>query len=280
VTLGAGGTPGDPRPIGVFDSGVGGLTVVRALRRALPEEQIVYLGDTARLPYGTKTAATVARYALQAAGALVAQDVKLLVIACNTATALALEPLRAALAPLPVVGVIEPGAAAAVAASRGRRIAVLATESTIAHGAYDAAIRRLAPDAVVLGRACPLFVSLAEEGWVDGEVPAAVASHYVSDLPAAGFDTVVLGCTHFPVLEPVLGRVLGPRIALVDSAQTTAAVVAAVLAQGALAAPGGGAGSGAACRFLATDGPDRFARVGARFLGEPVEPASVRLVDL
>jgi glutamate racemase len=138
----------------------------------------------------------------------------------------------------------------------------------------------LLPDASVLGRACPLFVSLAEEGWIEGAVPEAVARHYVGDLPGAGCDTVVLGCTHFPVLEPVLGRVLGPRITLVDSAQTTAAAVAGVLAERGLAAPGAGAGGGSPCRFLATDGPDRFARVGARFLGEPVDPAFVRLVDL
>ena len=290
-------------PIGVFDSGVGGLTVLRALRAHLPHESFLYLGDTARLPYGTKSSVTVTRYARQAAQVLVDRGIKLLVIACNTASAVAVDDLAQALHPLPVVGVVEPGAAAACEASGHGRIAVIGTESTIRGGAYDRAIARRRPSAAVVGRACPLFVSLAEEGWCDGPIPEAVAERYLADLrPApddpASIDCLVLGCTHFPVLRPAIAAVMGPEVTLVDSAETTARVVAGMLAQRGLAAPSGDAsarategaglrqaapgerGSAAAVTLLATDGPERFARVGARFLGLPLEPGMVSLVDL
>ncbi|MEM6995276.1 MAG: glutamate racemase [Myxococcota bacterium] len=281
-------TAGDARaPIGVFDSGVGGLTVLAALRMRLPHERFVYLGDTARLPYGTKTGGTVARYALQAARCLMRRDVKMIVVACNTASAVAIEPLAAAkeLAGVPVVGVVEPGAAAAVAQSRTGRIAVLGTESTIVGGAYDRAIARRRAEAIVTGRPCPLFVALAEEGWVTGDVPRAVAETYVADLVQAGardgrpdHDTVVLGCTHFPVLREVIASVAGPDVALVDSAETTADVVATRLEEASLSAPG--AVSSPTPVLLATDGAERFARVGARFLGLPLRAADVEVVDL
>lgn len=279
----------DPRraPIGVFDSGVGGLTVLRALRARLPHESFLYLGDTARLPYGTKSSSTVTRYARQAAQVLVDRGIKLLVVACNTASAVAVDDLAQRLAPLPVVGVVEPGAAAACAASAHGRIVVIGTESTIRGGAYERAIARRRPSATVLGRPCPLFVALAEEGWCDGPIPEAVAERYLGDLrpepsDPASIDCLVLGCTHFPVLRPAVAAVMGTAVALVDSAETTAHAVAGMLAEAGLAAPAGGAeGSPAApVALLATDGPERFARVGARFLGLPLEPGAVSLVDL
>ena len=282
----------DPRAIGVFDSGVGGLTVLAALRRALPAESFVYLGDTARLPYGTKTPATVTRYARQAAAHLTRRGIKLLVIACNTASAVAVEALATELAPLPVIGVVEPGADAATRATRDGRIAVVGTEGTIAGGAYVRAIHRRRPDAVVTGRPCPLFVALAEEGWVEGTVPEAAAAAYLADLvgPQGDHDTLVLGCTHFPLLRPAIATVARPDVALVDSAETTAAAVARTIDDTGLAAPavppvGEGAATAATravsrLRFLATDGPERFARVGAGFLGLAFGPGDVEVVDL
>jgi len=271
-------------PIGVFDSGVGGLTVLAALRARLPHERFVYLGDTARLPYGTKTGHTVARYALQAARCLMQRQVKLLVIACNTASAVAIEPLSSAseLAGVPVIGVVEPGADAAVARSSSGRIAVIGTESTIRGGAYERAIEKRRPDAVVTGRACPLFVALAEEGWVHGAVPTEVARTYleslVSNADGAAHDTLVLGCTHFPVLAEVIASVCGPRVALVDSADTTAEAVAARLEHEGLRAAV--TASTPAPVLLATDGAERFARVGAQFLGLPLAAQDVEIVDL
>lgn len=266
-------------PIGVFDSGVGGLTVLRALRAALPGESFIYLGDTARLPYGTKSGETVTRYAEQAARALVRRDVKLLVIACNTASAVALGHLAAAFAPLPVVGVIEPGADAACAASRSGQIGVIATEGTVRGGAYERAIRARRPDAAVTSAPCPLFVALAEEGWVRGPITEAIARRYLEPLVAEhpALDALVLGCTHFPVLRDAIAAAVGSRITLVDSAETTAQAVAARLTRNGLRAPDGPAGG---VRFLATDAPARFARVGAVFLGEAIAPEAVELVDL
>lgn len=268
----------DPRPIGVFDSGVGGITVLRALHHRLPAEDLVYLGDTARLPYGTKSAETVTRYAMQAAGALMARDVKMLVIACNTASAVATQALAQALAPVPVVGVIEPGANAALAATRGGSIAVLATEGTVAGGAYLRAIHARAPEAHVVQAAATVFVALAEEGWTDGAVTEAAVRAYLAPLfetePAP--DTLVLGCTHFPVLADVIRAQLPRGTALVDSATTTADAVSGVLTSHGIASP---ARQGRV-RFLATDGPERFARVGRIFFGSAIAPDEVDLIDL
>jgi glutamate racemase len=262
--------------IGVFDSGVGGLTVLRALRRALPGRDFIYLGDTARLPYGTKSAASVVRYAEQAADALVARDLSCLVIACNTASAVALDALRRRYAPLPVVGVVEPGAMAACAASRSGRIAVIATEGTVRAGAYEAAIRRLRPDASVTATACALFVALAEEGWVDGPATELIIRRYLEPLlgVAAAPDVLLLGCTHFPVLADAIRAVTGGAVTIVDSAGTTAAAVRAEL--GDAVGPPHARGS---MRLLATDGAARFARVGAGFLGEPIAPGDVEIGD-
>jgi glutamate racemase len=267
-------------PIGVFDSGVGGLTVVAALRAALPQEQLLYLGDTARVPYGSKTPASVVRYAVQAASALVDRGVKALVVACNTASAVALAPLTREFAPLPVFGVIEPGASAAVAASATGRIAVIATEGTVRGGAYPAAIAARAPLATVVSAAAPLLVALAEEGWTEGEVVDAVLARYLDPLFAVATppDALVLGCTHFPVFRHAIAARLGPAVRVVDSAATTAADVAAALASAGLARSAA-AGAGPV-RFLVTDGPARFARVGGVFLGAEVAPEAVELVDL
>ena len=268
-------------PIGVFDSGVGGLTVLRALRAELPAESFIYLGDTARLPYGTKSEHTVARYALQAADELVERGIKCLVVACNTASAAGLPALQQRFPELSVVGVIEPGARAACAASNSGRIAVLATESTVRGGAYTQAITRFRPDARVTAIACAIFVALAEEGWTDGPVVAAAAERYLAPLRAAGAagpDALVLGCTHFPVLAGAIAAAVGPELCIVDSAATTAAAVHRELLARALlrrvdAAP-------ASVAFLATDGIARFAAVGGRFLGSPIEVSAVELIDL
>jgi glutamate racemase len=285
-------------PIGVFDSGVGGLTVLRALREALPDQDFVYLGDTARLPYGTKSPETVARYSLQCAAALVARGIGRLVVACNTASASALGALRERYPDLPVVGVIEPGAEAAVAASASQRIAVIATEGTIRGGAYQAAIRRRSPTAEVTARACSMFVALAEEGWTDGAVAEAAAHRYLDPVFSVRTppDTLVLGCTHFPVLEPALRAVLPAQVRIVDSAATTAAALLAELrgagadprgapgtdAGAAVSAEAGSSGTarGGRITWLATDDAGRFARVGARFFGEGLGAEAVQIIDL
>ncbi len=264
-------------PIGIFDSGIGGLTVMRALVARLPHERFLYLGDTARLPYGTKSADTVTRYALQAAAALMRRKVKMLVVACNTASAVALPALEKMFAPTPVIGVILPGAEAALAAAPDGPIAIIATEGTVKGGAYVRAIQDRAASVPVIQQACPLFVAIAEEGLVEGEIAEAVARRYLGPLLRAvpRPKALVLGCTHFPALETTIAKIMGPDIALVDSAATTAAAVEQRLARRNLFGKDGGAH-----RFLATDAPDRFARVGEIFLGQPIDPGSVELVDL
>jgi glutamate racemase len=258
-------------PIGVFDSGVGGLTVLRELIARLPHEHTVYLGDTARVPYGTRSREVVTRYALLCARHLAAQGVKLLVVACNTVSADSLPALAEAL-PIPVIGVIEPGAQAAAQLSRGGLIAVLGTPGTVASGAYQAALRRMAPLAQVIARACPLFVPLAEEGWTDGEVPRLVAERYLSDLRHA--DTVLLGCTHYPLLAPTIAQVVGAGPKIIDGARATAEAVAHLLEARGLARRDGVAQHRTAC----TDLPERFQQVAERFLGRPV--GVVDVVDL
>lgn len=267
-------------PIGIFDSGVGGLTVLRALRRLLPDEDLLYLGDTARVPYGTKSAASVVRYASQAADCLVARGVKALVIACNTASAVALEVLRERYAPLPVEGVIEPGARAACELSASGRIAVLATEGTVAGGAYPRAIRAFRPDTAVESVPASLLVALAEEGWLEGALVEGVIGRYLSPLleqpPGRRPDTLVLGCTHFPVLESAIHAVAGEEVAVVDSAATTAAVVRAHLQRAGLLRQGSGPG-GTHC--LVTDNPARFARVAHIFADGLLDSDRVELID-
>jgi glutamate racemase len=256
----------DPRPLGVFDSGVGGLTVLRALRERLPAESLVYLGDTARVPYGTKSAQVVTRYAQLNAAFLTSLDVKLLVVACNTASAVALPALRSSLS-IPVVGVIEPGARRAAARTESGVVGVLGTPGTIHSGAYQRALEAERPGLTVHAQACPLFVPLAEEGWLTGDVPRLVARRYLEPLLGKGMDTVVLGCTHYPLLRGVLQEVLGTDVALVDSGDATAEAVAQVLDAGGARAS---SPQGRTESFYVTDVPERFVAVSARFLGTTV----------
>jgi glutamate racemase len=262
-------------PIGVFDSGVGGLTVLRALTARLPYEDTIYLGDTARVPYGTRSGEVVTRYALMSARHLARHRIKLLVVACNTVSAHSLPALASTL-PIPVLGVIEPGAEVAAARTRGGGIAVLGTPATVASGAYQAVLRRVAPLAPVITRACPLFVPLAEEGWTDGEVPRLIAERYLADLRRARVDTAVLGCTHYPLLKRTISEVLGPEVAIVDSADAITQSVTTLLRGRRLLR--GERRDAARHRTLCTDVPDRFRAVAERFLGRPV--ADVELIDL
>jgi glutamate racemase len=251
--------------IGIFDSGVGGLTVQRAILDALPGDDTVYLGDTARVPYGTKSAETVVQYSLRNAAVLKAQGIDLLVVACNTASAVALPALRAAL-PVPVIGVVEPGARAAAAATRTGRIGVIGTTGTIASGAYQRALALARPGAVVVARASPLLVPMAEEGWTDpaDELVRGVLRRYLAPFLTDRIDTLVLGCTHYPLFKAAIAAAL-PGVVLVDSAETVAAEVKALL-------PATG-GEVATHRFLVTDTPEKFLAVAGRFLGRPVEAA-------
>ena len=262
----------------MFDSGVGGLTVLKALAAELPHEHFVYLGDTARLPYGTKSPETVARYALQAAEALCAYGVKCLVIACNTASALALEEIRGSTA-VPVLGVIETGANEAASSSKTREILVIGTDATIASHAYAAACRERGLRA--LEKACPLLVPLVEEGWVEHAVTEQVARIYLAEAFADGFrdaDTLVLACTHYPLLMPVLRRVAPEHVRIVDSAESTAHAVAAHLREPISVNTSEERRSVARLKFFATDSTEKFRRLGQRFLGRAID--TVQHVDL
>lgn len=266
-------------PIGVFDSGVGGLTVLKAIRETLPNEDLIYLGDTARLPYGTKSPVSISRYAGQATAQLQEQGIKLLVVACNTASAVALDALRRQMEPLPVIGVVEPGAAAAVEARPGGSHLVLATEATVGLGAYRDAIRTRDETADVRELACELLVALAEEGWTGGEIAGPIIRRYLEPIEASDRqpDTVILGCTHFPLLRGAIAEALMPGTSIVDSASTTAAVARRLLEDRDLANPRSSTGG---LRLLATDGATRFARVGGQFLGETLSASDVEIVDL
>jgi len=253
------------RAIGVFDSGIGGLTVLKEIMRLLPGEELLYLGDTARVPYGTKSPPTVLRYALEAAAFLAERRVKMLVVACNTASSVAL-PALAKRFSLPVIGVIEPGARRAVAVTRNRRVGVIGTEGTIKSGAYTRAIHAFDGDIEVYATSCPLFVPLAEEGWAEHPVARATASEYLAPLMARGIDTLVLGCTHYPLLKNTLQAVLGDGVVLIDSAAETARLVAARLAEQALFRRGPAANP----HFFVTDIPHRFEKVGGAFIGAPL----------
>lgn len=257
--------PGVAAPlIGVFDSGVGGLTVVAALRRRLPGASILYLGDTARLPYGTKSRRTVLRYSQANVDFLERRGVDALVVACNTASAMALDDL---VVRTPHWGVLEPGASAAVAAA-GRHVGVIATESTVRSRAYEQAIRRLNPDLQVSQQACPLLVPLVEEGWEDDEITERVVARYLEPLLEEGIDTLLLGCTHYPLLRGVLERVCGPAVSLVDSAESTGRLVEHKLRNGDRG--GGIEAQSPGVRLFATDAGSRFAKLAERILGEPV----------
>lgn len=282
-------------PIGIFDSGVGGLTVYRALHERLPDERFVYLGDTARVPYGTKSLATVERYAIENSRFLEAHGIKLLVVACNTASALALPAIRRSVG-VEVIGVIEPGARAAAESSLKRvdessskqsaekRIGVIATEATVQSGAYSAAIARIAPGVPVVERACPLFVALAEEGWAATDVARAVATEYLLDLRAQAVETLVLGCTHYPILRGVIQETVGEHVQLIDSGEATARDVEALLVADGLAreATEDRARQRHLCddldHFYVTDAAERFSRVAERFLGSA--PSVLEAVEI
>ena len=268
-------------PIGIFDSGVGGLTVLRAVRSALPSESLVYLGDTARVPYGNKSPATVARYALEDSRFLLGRGVKMIVIACNTASALAAPALRSEFPGVPILGMIGPGSRAATRATRNGRIGVIATAATIGSGAYEQRIRATfaasgrEPE-LIRSVACPLFVPLAEEGETDSEIARLAAAKYLAPLKADRIDTLVLGCTHYPLLRRVIAETMGPEVTLVDSAEAAAAETATLLGtSGLLCSSNQPARSES---FFVTDAANRFATIASAILGSP--PASLELVSL
>lgn len=262
-------------PIGVFDSGMGGLTVLRALRKMLPQESYIYLGDTARLPYGTKSPDTVKQYAIQMTRLLVERRVKAVVIACNTATTAALSHLQEMLLDIPVMGVVVPGSEAAVLASKNRRIAVLATETTIASNAYQKLIQAALPEVQLRVRACSVLVALAEEGMVDNAISREAISHYLDDF--SNEDTLLLGCTHFPVFKPLFTKLLPQHVTLVDSGEATAKSLSQLLMQRQLLAPS--QTSRPRIKYLVTDSVQRFQRVGEIFLGEKLQLEDIELVN-
>jgi glutamate racemase len=261
-------------PIGIFDSGVGGLTVFRAIERRLPHESLIYLGDTARIPYGTRSRETVERYALEDVAFILSKNVKAIVIACNTASAHAAERL-ARECPVPVLGVIQPGARRAVEKTRTGYIGVIATEGTVASGAYEQAMVRARSGLEIISRACPLFVPLAEEGWVNHPVTRQVAEEYLAELRASRVDTLVLGCTHYPILRPIIEDVMGDQITYIDSGEAVAEEVVRLLSELELAREEGLARTE---EFYVTDSAARFRRVAELFLGRPLE--SVSMVEL
>lgn len=259
-------------PIGIFDSGIGGLTVARAIYARLPHESTIYFGDTARVPYGPKSPETVVRYSREILHWLLEERVKAIVVACNTVTAHAL-PTLADESPVPIIGVIDPGARAAVRAAQGGTIGVIGTAGTIASHAYAQAIAKRGPGVPVVERACPLFVPLVEEGWFEHEATALVAEEYLTPLRDAGVRALVLGCTHYPLLKPLLQRVMGPDVTLIDSADETAAVLAATLERSGLAVGPLAADAPATHRFAVSDDEPRFLAVGARFIGARLDRA-------
>jgi glutamate racemase len=263
------------RPIGVFDSGIGGLTVVAALREALPGESIIYIGDTARVPYGGKSQATIERYSQELAGLLLADGAKCIVVACNTASALGVPRLQETLR-VPVTGVIEPGAQAAIKATRNGRIGVIGTRATIASRAYERAIEEIDSQVEVFTEPCPLFVPLIEEGWLEDAVTDSVIARYLEKMLRHGVDTLVLGCTHYPLLREAIQKFTGPEIALVDSAQNTALAVRKVLTQHKLAAPKKNVGK---LQVALTDESTGFLRVAEEALGLQVGDVKLRPVQ-
>lgn len=261
------------RPIGVFDSGVGGLTVLRELMKTLPHEDILYIGDTARVPYGTKSAETVSRYAVQNTNFLIKKNIKLLVVACNTASSLSLPCLEERFH-IPVVGVIRPGAASTIQATRNNRIGVIGTEATIRSRAYDKVLKELNRDIKVYSKACPLFVPLAEEGWTDNDIAYAIAERYLEELNKKGIDTLILGCTHYPLLKGTIKDVMGKDVQLIDSAVETAKFVERILSKDKLMREK----HKASVQIFVTDLPEKFLLLGSRFLGKTME--NVTHVDL
>ncbi len=261
------------RPIGVFDSGVGGLTVVKQLSKILPNEQLIYFGDTARIPYGTKSKRLIQQFALEDALFLLQFNIKFLVVACNTASSSALEILNERMT-IPVEGVVEPGAQAAVQNTRSKRIGIIGTSATIKSSSYSKAILNLMPEAQVFGQPCPLLVPLVEEGWLDDEVTEMTLKKYLAPLMEKQVDTIILGCTHYPLLEPAIRKIVGPQVALIDSGKETARVVKEKLAALSLVNAGPKA---AEDLYFVSDSARQFSEVGSRFLGKPLE--NVQRID-
>lgn len=269
-----GSKPEVEKAIGVFDSGLGGLTVLREVIKALPDESTIYLGDTARVPYGTKSPETVSKYALECARFLLKREIKVLIVACNTVSAVGITVLKKTL-PLPVIGVLEPGAKGAVGATRNGRVGVIGTEATIKSLAYPKAIKVLNKRLEVISQACPLFVPLVEEGWIDNEIALLVAERYLSTLRKDDIDTLVLGCTHYPLLKGVIGKVMGEGVRLIDSAEETAQETRRVLEKMELLRKRKGP---IFRQYYVTDIPQRFEEIGGRFLGERLE--GIKQVEL
>lgn len=268
------GNPKSNAPIGIFDSGVGGLTVFRAIEQRLPNESLIYLGDTARIPYGVRSPATIERYSVECASFVQARGVKAIVIACNTASALAANYLRSKF-DLPITGVIRPGSRRAVEKTRNGHIGVIATEATVGSGAYERAMLAINGALRITSRACPLFVPLAEEGWLNHPVTRQVAEEYLAELRSSRVDTLVLGCTHYPILRPVIEDTMGDHISFVDSGEAVADQIASMLEERDLLRKADGPGIE---EFYVTDSADRFRRVAELFLGRPLE--SVETVKL
>ena len=254
------------RPIGVFDSGIGGLTVLKEVFRKLPDESTLYLGDTARVPYGIRSAETVTRYSFENTGFLVSMGIKVLVVACNTVSAVSLEEIKGKLS-MPVIGVIEPGARAAVRATRNKNVGVIGTEATVNSGAYARIIRAIDASIRVFSLPCPLFVPLAEEGLTDDAIATMVAERYLKNLKEKGIDTLVLGCTHYPLLKDVIGKVMGEGITLIDSATETVSEIKETLVRNDIK---GSPSRQPLRKFYVTDAPEKFLKVGERFLGEKI----------
>lgn len=257
----------DSRPIGIFDSGVGGLTVVGKIEKVLPREEIVYFGDTARVPYGTKSKETVTRFSVENVEFLMAHDVKLVVVACNTASSLSLDFLKRCFR-VPIIGVIGPGARGAVSSTRNNRIGVVGTNATVSSGAYEKAIRKINPRAAVFAQSCPLFVPLVEEGWTDKDVARTIAGIYLKSLKTKRIDTLILGCTHYPMLKDVIKKVLGANVLLVDSAAEVAKEARDLLDTSGLLNNSGAKGGQ---KFFVSDEPGRFIKMGEKFLKRKIK---------
>ncbi len=254
------------KAIGIFDSGVGGLTVFKEVKKVLPSESIIYLGDTARVPYGIRSKETVTRYSIENTEFLLSKGIKLLIIACNTASSLSIEEIKKKTS-IPVIGVIEPGARAALRATRNKKIGVIGTEATIKSRAYPEAIKKIDSSVEVFSKACPLFVPLVEEGWTSGTVTRLVAEIYLKELKEKGIDTLILGCTHYPLLKPVISEVMGEDVQLIDSAVETAIVVKKIIEDNGLR----NCSNKPYYNFYVTDSPERFISVGERFLEEKID---------
>ncbi len=261
------------KAIGIFDSGVGGLTVFKEVKKVLPSESIIYFGDTARVPYGIRSKETVTRYSIENTEFLLSKGIKLLIIACNTASSLSIEEIKKRTS-IPVIGVIEPGARAALRATRNKKIGIIGTEATIKSRAYPEAIKKINSSVEVFSKACPLFVPLVEEGWTSGTVTRLVAETYLKELGEKGIDTLILGCTHYPLLKPVISEVMGGNVQLIDSAVETAIAVKQVIEDNGLRS----ISQRPYYNFYVTDSPERFLSVGERFLGERID--NIEKIDL